>query len=72
MKTGEKFVYSRGVPSEIYLEIANKDIACTMFDFVMKYLLFDDVIDWERDVMHYTKRRQMRIADVLCNPPEIA
>ena len=72
VKTGEKFIYSRGIPSEIYREVANKDIACTMFDFVMKYLLFDDVIDWERDVMHYTKRRQMTIADVLCNPPEIA
>ena len=71
-KTGEKIVYSRGIPSEIYLEIANKDIVGTMQDFVIKYLLFDDVIDWERDIMRYTERKQMTIVDVLCNPSQTA
>ena len=36
---------------------------CEMRDFVLKYVLFDNVIDWERDIMHYT-RKQMTFADI--------
>ena len=57
VKTGEKFVYSRGVPAEICKEINDDDIAGAYLDFVMKYVLFDDVIDWERDVKDNAKKR---------------
>lgn len=50
-KTGEKIVYSRGIPTTILMKIDYKDIATTMFDFVQKFVLFDDVVDWERDVL---------------------
>ena len=51
-KSGEKAVYSRGVPGEIYMELTEYDFSSSFFDFVMKHVLFDDVIDWERDVMN--------------------
>ena len=53
-KTGERIVYSRNIPEYIYKEIDQKDIASEMQDFVLKYVLFDDVIDWEKDVAHVT------------------
>ena len=42
-----------------------------MQDFGTKYILFDDVISWERDIMHF-KQNQLTILDVICNPPQIA
>ncbi len=70
-KTGERMVYSRGIPTEICREIEGKDIVCEMQDFVTKFVLFDDVIEWERDIMNY-KRKQLSIIDLLCNPPRLA
>lgn len=58
VKSGEKIVYSRGIPSEICMELPDSDIVGTFLDFVTKYALFDDVIDWERDVKHYGKKRK--------------
>ena len=52
-KTGEKITYSRGIPAELYTTIDNDDIASKIRNFVLKYVLFDDVIDWERDIQHY-------------------
>ena len=52
---------SRGLPAEIYKEIADSDIAGTYFDFVTKYVLFDDVIDWESDVKDYGKKKRLRL-----------
>ena len=57
VKTGERFVYSRGVPAEICKEINDDDIAGVYLDFVMKYVLFDDVIDWERDVKDDARKK---------------
>ena len=71
-KTGERVVYSRGIATEICKPIKEKDIVTEMQDFVEKFVLFDDVIDWERDIMHYTKRKQLSIIDLLCNPPQTA
>ena len=58
-KTGEKIVYSRGIPSEICKELPPSDIVGEFLDFVTKYALFDDVIDWERDVKDYGKKKQV-------------
>ena len=66
-KTGERITYSRGIPTEIYREIDQNDIAAEMQDFVLKYVLFDDVIDWESDIMHFHKE-QMTFADI---PPRL-
>lgn len=71
-KTGERIVYSRGIPTEIYKKVKDNDIATKMLDFVEKFVLFDDTIDWERDIMHYTHYKQLSITDVLCNPPNVA
>ena len=56
-KTNEKIIYSRGIPTEIYKMIEDKDIATEMFDFVTKYVLFDDVIDCKTDIMHFPIRQ---------------
>ena len=58
-KTGEKVVYSRGIPAEIYKELSDNDIVDTYLDFVTKYVLWDDVIDWERDIMNYGKKQRL-------------
>lgn len=71
-KTNERICYSRGIPTEIYRKIDGDDIVVEMQDFVTKYILFDDTIDWERDIMHYNRKKQMSIIDLLCNPPRIA
>lgn len=62
-KTGERITYSRGIRGEIFKTIEGKDIVCEMRDFVLKYILFDSVINWERDIMHY-KQKQMTFADI--------
>ena len=53
-KTGERITYSRGIPAEFYTQIYKDDIVTRMRDFVLKYVLFDDVIDWETDIQNYT------------------
>ena len=67
-KSGERIVYSRGIPTEICMKIADEEIAADMQDFMTKFVLFDDTINFERDIMHYTKWKQMTIIDALCNP----
>lgn len=50
-KSGEKILYSRGIPSEVIVKLHYSDIATCLFDFVQKFVLFDDVIDYERDIL---------------------
>ena len=61
-KTNEKIIYSRGIASEIYKKIDDCDIATEMFDFGLKFVFFDDVIDVEKDVMHF-KYQQASLFD---------
>ncbi len=63
-KTGEQIVYSRGINTEIAVKIEAHNIIVAMQDFVMKYILFDDVIDWERDVKQFSYR-QLCIEDCI-------
>lgn len=44
-KSTEKTMYSRGIPSEIYKDVSNDEIACEMVDFVLKYVLYDDIFE---------------------------
>lgn len=46
-KTGERIVYSRGIPTEICKQLTDDDIITEMIDFVGKYILFDSVLDWD-------------------------
>ena len=46
-KTNERIVYSRGIPSEFIDDIFEEDVVTEMEDFVLKYILFDDVYDVE-------------------------
>lgn len=70
-KTGERFVYSRGVKSEIYAKLDENDVVTEMQDFGTKYVLFDDTFDWERDVMRFNYK-QLSMIDLLCNSPQAA
>jgi len=71
-KTGERIVYSRGIPSEVYAKLGNDDIITEFTDFVTKYVLFDSVIDWERDVLRHRHYKQVSLTDYICNPPSVA
>ena len=71
-KTGERIVYSRGIPTQVCKVLPAREIVGKMQDFCTKFVLFDDSIEWERDVMHYTRRKQLTIIDILCNPPRVA
>ncbi len=42
-KSGERLIYSRGIPDHINAVIADKDIAAEMTDYGTKFVLFDDV-----------------------------
>ena len=70
-KTGERIVYSRGIRSEICMKLPAREIATHMFDYVQKYVLFDDTVNWERDIMRY-KPKQLSILDLLCRSPQAA
>ena len=70
-KQGERIVYSRGIPTEICRKIVLKDIASEFTDFVMKFVLFDDVLNWETDIMKY-KPKQLTFSDLMCNPSFVA
>ena len=72
-KTGERVVYSRGIPSQVCKVLPAREIVGRLQDFMTKYVLFDDTIDWKRDVMRFnTQVKQMTLIDVLCNPPRVA
>lgn len=64
-KTGERIVYSRGIATEVCLKLKASEVLTTMLDYVKKFVLFDDTLSWERDIMHY-KPKQMTMLDLLC------
>ena len=71
-KTGERIVYSRGIPTEIEKEIRNNEILSEFFDFVTKFVVSETAISWETDIIRYNRARQMSIIDIMCNPPQTA
>ena len=72
-KTNERIVYSRGIPTEICMKLSANDIITEMTnDFVLKYVVFNDVLNWERDILRYRFNKQMSITDLLCNPSLVA
>ncbi|MDE6398776.1 MAG: hypothetical protein K2L51_05590 [Clostridiales bacterium] len=71
-KTGERIVYSRGIPTEIVKQIPKTEILSEFTDFVTKFVLADTAVDWYTDIAHYTRAKQMSITDLLCNPLQVA
>lgn len=67
-KTGERIVYSRGIPTEIEKELPQTEILSEYYDFTAKFVLADSAINWHTDIMHYTRAKQMSIIDLMCNP----
>ena len=65
-KTEERIVYSRGIPTDFYADISDDDIICEMQDFVIKYVLFDDVIDYET---HVLQRKPLPETVIYCDLP---
>lgn len=63
-KTEEKIIYSRGIPTEFTKIINDNDVICELVDFVTKYVLFNDVIDYSEDV----KREKKRPRSVFSSP----
>lgn len=41
-KTGERIIYSRGIPSDLVEEIGYDQCVCEFFNFVRKWVLYDD------------------------------
>lgn len=46
-KSDESIFYSRGVATYHYLNLSEEDIICSFGDFVKKYILFDEVLEYE-------------------------
>lgn len=46
-KTGEKIVYSKGLPQYFISDIMDEDIVCTIGQEDKKLLLFDDFTCWD-------------------------
>lgn len=71
-KQGERIVYSRGIATEICRKLTATDIITEFVHYGCETcLLFDNILNWERDIMHY-KSKQMTMIDLLCNPPTAA
>ena len=51
--------FSKGI--EICKELSENDEVGTYFDYVTKYVLWDDVFDWERDIKDYGKKKRLRV-----------
>ena len=71
-KQSERIVYSRGIMTAICRKLTATDIVTEFLHYGCETcLLFDDVLNWERDIMHY-KPKQMSMIDLICNPPTAA
>lgn len=44
-KTNERVTYSRGIPTELTVNLEERDIACVYMDYVTKFVLFDDCVN---------------------------
>lgn len=60
-KTNERIVYSRGIKTEIQKWLTDEDIITEYTDYVTKYILFDKVIDYVKDVLKLRHYKQLTI-----------
>ena len=62
-KTDERVIYSRGLPTEISKRLPESSFVAEMQgDYLPRYVIFDNVIDWERDIKPRTQVRTRMIA----------
>ena len=62
-KTDERVIYSRGIPTEFCKRMDENAFAAPIEDdYVPKFVVFDNVIDWERDIKPLTQRRLRLVA----------
>lgn len=57
-KSNERIVYSRHIKSSVLIKLKDTSIACEMRNYIKKYVIFDDVIDWERDIVQFRYEQQ--------------
>ena len=67
-KTGERIVYSRGIPTVICKKVSDGNVITGFTDYVEKFVFFDNVIS-EEDICRNVSYRQITITDIICNPP---
>lgn len=60
---------SRGIPTTVVKKLTEDSIITKFTDFVTKYVLFDNVVDWERDIKRLRNHKQVSMIDLICNPP---
>ena len=53
------------------MKLPAREIVTHFVDYVRKFVLFDDTVSWERDIMHY-KPKQMSMLDLLSRTPQAA
>ena len=66
-KTDERIVYSRGIRTEIQKWLTEDDIITEYYDYGTKYILFDKVIDYVKDVLKLRNYKQLFIFTNVCN-----
>ena len=67
-KTGERIVYSRGIPTVICKQVSDSNVITKFTDYVEKFVFFDNVIS-EEDICRNIWYKQITITDYMCNPP---
>lgn len=61
-KTDERVIYSRGIPTEFCKRMDENAFAAEITDdYEQKFVVFDNVISWERDIKPLTQRRLRRL-----------
>ena len=43
------------------MELSDNDIVESFLDYLLKYTVWDDVIEWERDIRDYGKVQRLRL-----------
>lgn len=62
-KTDERVIYSRGTPMEVCKRLDENAFAAEIEDdYVQKFVVFDNVISWDRDIKPLTQRRLRYVA----------
>ncbi len=56
-KDDGRIIYSRGIASEICKLLPDQELAAEFTDFIAKYVLFDNTINWEKDIMHFRPKQ---------------
>lgn len=56
-KDNGRVIYSRNIASELCKALPKTEIVTEFVDFVAKFVLFDNTISWEKDIMQFTPKQ---------------